>query len=100
MLMNWGSIAIADSAEYGDDSDGASSLSGRICSTDWCATRSHAAIAGISPISPIPQLREERSENSGTLIPADRELGFMGARRSGRRGPAPLTRTHTARGGD
>ena len=34
MLMNCGSIAIALSAEYGDDSDGASSFSGRICSTD------------------------------------------------------------------
>ena len=34
MLMNCGSIAIALSAEYGDDSDGASSFSGRICMTD------------------------------------------------------------------
>ena len=87
MLMNCGSIAIALSAEYGDVSDGASSFSGRICSTDWFAARSHAAMAGISPISPIPQLRVERSENSGTLMPARRDLPIIEAGRPVRGAP-------------
>ena len=69
-VMNCGSIAIALSAEYGEDSCSGISLIGSMRSARCPACSSHAVIASRSPISPIPQLRADGMENNGTSIPA------------------------------
>ena len=76
MLTNCGSIAIALSAEYGDVSDGASSFSGRICSTDWFAARSHAAMCrNIADLADTPAAgrakRKQRHADAGAAGPAN-----------------------------
>src|SRR5882762_1453568 len=71
--MNCGSIAIALSAEYGDDSPGGISLMGRSCRIRCPPASSQRAIASMSPISPTPQLRDEGIENSGINTPARRD---------------------------
>ncbi len=59
-------------AEYGDDSPGGSSFSGSSCSEDIRAWRSQGASDARSRISPMPQPARERSEKSGTAMPARR----------------------------